>query len=74
MSLVRSTRLAVLVVTLAALSFGGCGRRGPLEAPDTPRKPAAASGSVFGPTSGRPDAEPEAPAASDRPFVLDPLI
>lgn len=73
MSAVRSTRLAVLVVSVLALSLSGCGRRGPLEEPSAARKPEATATGVFLPGTAQSE-KPAKPKKADRPFILDPLI
>ena len=78
---------AVLLVSVAALTLSGCGRKGPLDLPpnansastanlqqptDTASE-AAAKPSVFNSTYGA-DAAPVAGKGQKRPFVLDPLL
>jgi len=84
-----SLRLKILVCMVAALTLGGCGRRGPLEPPPgsppeprakqqiAPQPPQGAPGGLFRNTSTKPD-EPETrtenPPKRSSPFVLDPLL
>jgi predicted small lipoprotein YifL len=80
---------AVIVLAVAALSLGACGRKGPLDPPPTAYSPtgngvapaptdteaeAAARPSVFNPGYGS-DAAPVAPKGNkNKPFILDPLL
>ena len=77
---------AIIVLCLAALALGGCGRKGPLDLPPTASSASTAPAptdtereaqnkpSLFNPTYGA-DAGPAAPRGSDRrSFVLDPLL
>jgi predicted small lipoprotein YifL len=77
---------AVLVVSAAALTLSGCGRKGPLDLPPTAASAstanvapsdteteAASRPSVFNPTYGA-EAGPSAPKGSKKPFILDPLL
>ena len=78
---------AVIVLSVAALALGGCGRKGGLDLPPTSTGPngpmaaaptdseaeAASKPSVFNPTYGT-DAPPTAPRGKKKPFVLDPLL
>ena len=82
--LTRSGR-ALILVGVAALVLGGCGRKGPLDLPpsaaqssttgapvDTEAERAAQPG-VFNPTYGS-DSGPAASKGSKKSFVLDPLL
>ena len=78
---------AIVLLSVAVLALGGCGRKGPLELPPTAssqQQPAAAvhadteadqasKPSVFNPNYGA-DAAPTAGRGPKRPFVLDPLL
>ncbi len=77
---------AIIVLSVAALVLGGCGRKGPLDLPPTASNAAptaqvngdteterASQPSVFNPTYGA-DAGPSAPKGNKRPFILDPLL
>jgi predicted small lipoprotein YifL len=79
--------LAVLFVSVAALTLSGCGRKGPLDLPpnassastanlqqpsDTAAEQAAKP-SVFNSSYGT-NAAPVAGNGQKRPFVLDPLL
>ena len=78
---------AIVLLSVAVLALGGCGRKGPLELPPTAssqQQPAAAvhadteadqasKPSVFNPSYGA-DAAPTAGRGPKRPFVLDPLL
>ncbi|QIG97100.1 MULTISPECIES: LPS translocon maturation chaperone LptM [unclassified Bradyrhizobium] len=77
---------AMIVLSVSALTLGGCGRKGPLDlpptanaAPGTTAAPGdteserAAQPSVFNPTYGS-DAAPAASKGNKRPFILDPLL
>jgi predicted small lipoprotein YifL len=85
----RSTlRLAAFVGLAAALALGGCGRKGPLDAPPStsavpaPDQPSLGDNSdpnLFGGYRRAPSstvtAQPTGPLPSDRrTFILDPLI
>ena len=76
---------AVVVLSVVALSLGGCGRKGPLDLPPTasnlPPSQAtatdsaaenAAKPSVF--NSAYSDSTPAAPRGAKKPFILDPLL
>ena len=75
---------ALIVVGVAALALGGCGRKGPLDLPptaaqsstaapaDTEAERAARPG-VFNPTYGS-DSPPGASKGRKKSFVLDPLL
>jgi len=76
----------LVLLGVAALALGGCGRKGPLDLPPTAssQQPAAAvqadpstdqasKPSVFNSSYGA-DAPPAAPKGPKRPFVLDPLL
>ena len=75
---------AMIVLSVSALTLGGCGRKGPLDLPATSNAaPGAAAGdteseraatpSVFNPTYGS-DAPPAASKGKKKPFILDPLL
>jgi len=82
-----SSGWAVILLGVAALALGGCGRKGPLDLPPgSPQQPYAASQaetdaqreaskpSVFDPSYGA-NAPPAAPSKGPkRPFILDPLV
>jgi predicted small lipoprotein YifL len=82
--LTRSGR-ALILVGVAALALGGCGRKGPLDLPPTAAQSStagapidteaerAAQPGVFNPTYGS-DSGPAASKGSKKPFVLDPLL
>ncbi|WP_454632734.1 LPS translocon maturation chaperone LptM [Bradyrhizobium cenepequi] len=77
---------ALILASVAALTLGGCGRKGPLDLPptaasaQTPVAPGgdteaerAAQPGVFNPTYGS-DAPPAAAKGRQRSFILDPLL
>ena len=74
---------AIIVLGVAALALGGCGRKGPLDLPPTAQAQApaasdteaqrAAEPGVFNPTYGS-DAAPAAGKGRKKSFVLDPLL
>jgi predicted small lipoprotein YifL len=77
---------AIIVLSVAALTLGACGRKGPLDLPPTSSANApeasaptdtetanAARPSVFNPTYGT-DTGPVAPKGAKKSFVLDPLL
>jgi predicted small lipoprotein YifL len=78
---------AIIVLSVAALTLAGCGRKGPLDPPTSSANiplasaPAAtdteaenaAKPSVFNSTYGT-DAPPVAPKGARKPFILDPLL
>jgi predicted small lipoprotein YifL len=79
---------AVIVLSALALTLGGCGRKGGLDAPpgaagasgqpsptaSSDQDSAANKGaSLFGASSSN-DTTPTAPKGNKRPFVLDPLL
>ena len=82
--LTRSGR-ALILVGVAALALGGCGRKGPLDLPPTAAQSStagapvdteaerAAQPGVFNPTYGS-DSGPAASKGSKKYFVLDPLL
>ena len=82
--LTRSGR-ALILVGVAALALGGCGRKGPLDLPPTAAQSStagapvdteaerAAQPGVFNPTYGS-DSGPAASKGSKKSFVLDPLL
>jgi predicted small lipoprotein YifL len=76
---------AVIVLMVAALSLGACGRKGGLDLPPTAYSPTASA--VSEPSDGEAqtankstaadsssDAAPTAPKGKKRPFILDPLL
>jgi predicted small lipoprotein YifL len=82
----RLTRSGWALILVAALTLGGCGRKGPLDLPptassaQTPAVPdgdtetrRAAEPSLFNPSYGT-DAPPAAAKGRQRSFVLDPLL
>ena len=76
---------AIIVLGVAALALGGCGRKGMLDLPpNSPGVPAAAAvvdteaeqagrPTVFNPTYGA-EAPPAATKGRKKAFVLDPLL
>jgi predicted small lipoprotein YifL len=79
---------AIVLLSVAALTLGGCGRKGPLDLPSTSSANApvasapaatdteaenAAKPSVYNSTYGA-NADPVAPKGQKRSFVLDPLL
>ena len=74
---------AIVVLGVAALALGGCGRKGPLDLPPTASQAPvagtdseaerAAQPSVFNPTYGS-DSGPTAPKGTKKSFILDPLL
>ena len=79
---------AIILLSVAALTLGGCGRKGPLDLPPTSSANApvasapaatdteaenAAKPSVFNPTYGT-ETGPVAPKGARKSFVLDPLL
>ena len=76
---------ALILVGVAALALGGCGRKGPLDLPPTAAQSStagapvdteaerAAQPGVFNPTYGS-DSGPAASKGSKKSFVLDPLL
>ena len=78
---------AIVLLGVAALALGGCGRKGALDLPPTASPQAAAAAqadadhvppegskpSVFNPYYGT-DAPPAAPKGNKRSFILDPLL
>jgi predicted small lipoprotein YifL len=77
---------AIILLSAAALTLAGCGRKGPLDLPPTSQAPLAsapaatdteaenaAKPSVFNSTYGT-DAPPVAPKGGRKPFILDPLL
>jgi predicted small lipoprotein YifL len=83
------TGWAVILLGVAALSLGACGRKGGLDLPPNASTPSAANASatapldteaeaaskpsVFNSTYGA-DAGPVAPRGAKKPFILDPLL
>jgi predicted small lipoprotein YifL len=79
-----SSGWAIIVLSVAALALGGCGRRGPLDLPPAAAGPSPAAAAdteaeranqpgVFNPTYGS-EAGPATPKGSKKSFVLDPLL
>ena len=82
-----SSGWAVILLSVAALSLAGCGRKAGLDLPPSasgPSGPMAAAPtdseveaanrpSVFNPNYGT-DAPPTAPKGSKKAFILDPLL
>ena len=82
-----ASRWAIIVLSVAALTLGACGRKGPLDPPTSSTNaplasaPAptdteaenAAKPSVFNSTYGT-EAAPVAPKGAKKSFVLDPLL
>jgi predicted small lipoprotein YifL len=79
-------RWAIILLGIAVLALGGCGRKGGLDLPpnasaqataadtaDADAERAASKPSVFNPSYGT-DAPPTAPKGRKKPFVLDPLL
>jgi predicted small lipoprotein YifL len=78
---------AIIVLGVAALALGGCGRKGGLDLPPNASPQAAAAAqadadhersaasrpSVFDPSYGA-DAPPAAPKGRKKSFILDPLL
>ena len=81
--IISPSRWAVILLGIAVLALGGCGRKGGLDLPpNAPPQAAlqsdtdsehAAKPSVFNPTYGA-DAPPAAPKGKKKPFILDPLL
>ena len=81
-----SSGWAVVLLSVVALSLGGCGRKGGLDLPPTANggpttlsaapdseTEAASKPSVFNPSYGA-DAGPTAPKGGRKSFALDPLL
>jgi predicted small lipoprotein YifL len=76
---------ALVLLSVAVLALGGCGRKGPLDLPPTassqpaaavqsnPEADQASKPSVFDPSYGA-NAPPTAGRGPKRPFALDPLL
>ena len=78
-----------MLLSVVALSLGGCGRKGGLDLPPNASAPSAANASatapldteaenaakpsLFNPTYGA-DAAPAAPRGAKKSFILDPLL
>jgi predicted small lipoprotein YifL len=77
-----SPRWAIILLAVALLALGGCGRKGGLDLPpNSPPQPAAAAQSdpdaenkagLFNPSGV--DVPPTASKGAKKPFVLDPLL
>jgi predicted small lipoprotein YifL len=74
----------VILLGVAVLALGGCGRKGPLDLPPNSQSYApsqaevdaqreASEPSVFDPSYGM-NAPPTATKGTKRPFLLDPLL
>jgi predicted small lipoprotein YifL len=79
-----SQRWAIILLGVAVLALGGCGRKGGLDLPPNASaqataaeaaeaERAASQPSVFNPNYGT-DAPPSAPKGRKKAFVLDPLL
>jgi predicted small lipoprotein YifL len=73
----------VIVLAVAALSLGACGRKGPLDLPPTANAPIANAAPASTDTDAEakpglfnaaPDTGPVAPKGAKKPFILDPLL
>lgn len=77
---------AIILLSAAVLTLGGCGRKGGLDLPpntppqaaaaaqaDADHEPAASQPSVFNPYYGT-DAPPTATKGNSKSFILDPLL
>ena len=75
---------AIIVLSVAVLALGGCGRKGMLDLPPNASAPPAAAEldtdadqasrpSVFNPTYGA-EAPPAATKGRKKAFILDPLL
>jgi predicted small lipoprotein YifL len=77
---------AIILLSVAVLALGGCGRKGPLDLPpntppqaaaaaqaDADHEPAASAPSVFDPSYGA-NAPPATPKGAKKSFILDPLL
>jgi predicted small lipoprotein YifL len=62
--------VAVALIGAAAMTFAGCGIKGPLEPPPG----AKAAGTAKSAESGDPGKNSDAPKKPHEPFVLDPLL
>jgi predicted small lipoprotein YifL len=83
-----SSGWAIIVVSVAVLALGGCGRKGGLDLPpnassrssstgapgDTDVEVERAAQGAFNPSSGAGDASATAPRGRKKAFVLDPLL
>jgi predicted small lipoprotein YifL len=81
----RASGWAIILLSAAVLTLGGCGRKGPLDLPPNAASQAdtaaatdteaeqANKPTVFNPYYGT-DAPPTAPKGQKRSFVLDPLL
>jgi predicted small lipoprotein YifL len=79
-----SSGWAIILLSVAAIALGGCGRKSGLDLPpnamnsssavepDTEAERAAQPG-VYNPTYGS-EAGPTAPKGRKKPFILDPLL
>ena len=78
---------AVVVLVVAALSLGACGRKGPLDmppnanasavapAPNDTEAQAAPKPTVYSPAASTYGSDaPVAPKGAKKPFILDPLL
>ena len=62
--------VAVALISVAAMTFAGCGIKGPLEPPAG----AKAAGKAKSAEAGDPGKNSDAPKKPHEPFVLDPLL
>ena len=72
---------AIVLLSVATLSLGGCGRKGPLDLPPSASGANAAAapdeaevGTKSGIFNSNVDSAPTAPKGRKKPFVLDPLL
>ncbi len=72
---------ALILLAVATMTLGGCGRKGGLDLPRASAQPTAVEaeeerpaspGALFAPVHG--DANPAAAKGTKRSFVLDPLL
>ena len=75
---------AIIVLSVAAIALGGCGRKGGLDMPPNAMNSSSAAEpdsdaerasqpSVYNPTYGS-EQGPAAPKGRKKPFILDPLL
>ncbi len=83
-----SSGWAIIVLSVAALALGGCGRKGGLDLPPNASSQASsavvpseadleterAAQGAFNPSSGTADPSATAPRGRKKSFVLDPLL
>ena len=74
---------AIVLLSVAVLSLGGCGRKGALDLPPSasganaavaPADTEVETGTKSGIFNSNVDAAPTAPKGRKKPFVLDPLL